>query len=83
MRGTKVRSEPLFQASVSVGRGGEGRAEYVTPGVMATTVNPSFSSSCAYCTVSMFWAALETLYAGVGVRALKCAQPMDPRAEEL
>lgn len=47
------------------------------------TVNPSFSSSCAYCTVSMFWAALETLYAGVGVRALKCAQPMDPSAEEL
>lgn len=41
----------------------------LTPGEIARKVNPCSAKDWAYCTVNMFKAALETLYAGTGNRA--------------
>ena len=54
-----------------------------TPGDSAMTVKPSFPNSKAYCTVSMFNAALLTLYAGVGAMTNLEAWEIDPMLVDL
>lgn len=46
-------------------------------------VKPSFSSDNAYCTVSMFKAALDILYAGTGMNPYFAAVVIEPSVEEL
>lgn len=53
------------------------------PGEMATNVKPCSAKESAYCTVSMFSAALETLYAGTGKTEYCWDSSMEPRAVEL
>lgn len=46
-------------------------------------VNPSSERVCAHCTVNIFSAAFEILYAGVGA-SLNCeARPIDPSVDVL
>lgn len=46
-------------------------------------VKLSSDRSCAHCTVNMFNAVFEILYAGVGAGLKAGARPMDPRVEVL
>lgn len=55
----------------------------LTPGEMVRNVKPWSAKDWAYCTVNMFRAALETLYAGTGKIAYLGAMPIEPRVVEL
>jgi hypothetical protein len=46
-------------------------------------VNPSSERSCAHCTVNMFKAVFEILYAGIGAGLKAGASPIDPSVEVL
>ena len=46
-------------------------------------VKPSSDRSCAHCTVSIFNAAFEILYAGVGACLKAGARPIDPNVVAL
>lgn len=55
----------------------------LTPGLIGTKMKPSLPKSWAYCTVSMFKAAFEILYPGVGAMANSGAIVIDPSVEVL
>lgn len=54
-----------------------------TPGETAMNVMPSSENARAYCRVSIFSAALETLYAAPGAKEKTFERAMDPMADEL
>ena len=55
----------------------------LTPGLIVTKVKPWSLYSCAHCTVSMFSAALETLYDGTGIIEYRADISMEPTEVDL
>lgn len=76
---TKVGAKPL---SMLVDQQMSGKAS-PTPGLIARKVKPSAAYCCAYCTVSMFKAAFEILYAGDGRGRNASAIAMEPKVVDL